>query len=351
MGPPAWHIRPYRPGDERTLVALWSQAFNRPMTEEHWRWKAKGRPAPVENVGVAVGADDRPIFQFVGIPCPARVLGKPRLVMVGADVVTDPDFRRRGVFTATVRRLFDTWREAGVALVIGLANDRWGTRADALGYERSFQLRWLIRPLRLERVLARKARLPGLARLTGLGNVWNRVWDRATPAPSEITVRPLVSATADVDAIWERGSQQVATSLVRDRAWVTWRYGRPPEGDYRLTLAERTGSPAGYAAYRVDRTAGHTVVRIAEIFAPGDDAALRALVRDVLARAVAMDAESVMTLAVRGSSTDRELRRAGFLFSPGAYRLEMVRLDTTIPATALRDPHGWWLTGGDFDVI
>jgi GNAT superfamily N-acetyltransferase len=321
------------------------------MTEEHWRWKAKGRPTPVENVGIAVAADDRPIFQFVGIPCPAIVLGAPRIIMVGADVVTDPDFRRRGVFTATVRRLFDTWREAGVALVIGLANDRWGSRADALGYERWFQLPWRIRPLRPERILARKARLPGLARLRGMGGLWNRVWDRPTREAPGITVRPLGSATACIDAIWTRGLQQVTTSVVRDRAWVTWRYAHPPEGDYRLTLAERAGSPAGYAAYRVDRTAGRTVVRVPEIFAPGDDAALRALVRDVVARARAEDAESIVTLAVRGSHMDRELRRAGFLFSPGAYRLEVVRLDTAIPAAALADPGAWWLVGGDFDVI
>jgi GNAT superfamily N-acetyltransferase len=351
MSAAAWHIRPYRPGDERTLVALWSEAFNRPMTEEHWRWKAKGRPAPIENVGVAVAADDRPIFQFVGIPCPAVVLGKPRTVMVGADVVTDPEFRRRGVFTATVHRLFDTWREAGVALVLGLANDLWGSRADALGYERSFPLRWLVRPLRPERVLARKTRLPGLGRLRGLGNLWNRAWDCATPVASDITVRPLPSATDEIDTIWERGSRHVSTSLVRDRAWVTWRYGRSPEGAHGLTLAERAGVPAGYAVYRVARTDGRTVVRIPEIFAPGDRFVLRALVHDVVARAVAEDAESVVTLAVLGSDTDRELRRAGFVFSPGAYRLEMVRLDSAISSAALRDPRGWWLTGGDFDVI
>jgi GNAT acetyltransferase-like protein len=352
MSGAAWHIRPYRPGDERALVALWNDAFHGPMTEEYWRWKVKGRPTPVENVGIAVAADDRPIFQFVGIPCPAIVLGAHRTVMVGADVVTAPEFRRRGVFTATARRLFETWREAGVALVLGLANDdRWGSRADALGYERYFHLRWLIRPLRLERILARKTRLPGVARLRGLGGLWNRVWDRATPAASEITVRSLASATADIDAIWERGSAHVATSVVRDRAWVAWRYRDVPQTQYHLTLAERAGSPVGYAVYRVARVDGRTVVRIPEIFAPSDGIALRALVRDVVARAVAADAESVLTLAVPGSSADREFRRAGFLFTPGAYRLEVIRLDAAIPAAALADPGGWWLVGGDFDVI
>jgi hypothetical protein len=132
---------------------------------------------------------------------------------------------------------------------------------------------------------------------------------------------------------------------------VAWRYGGPSRDPYRLTLAERAGSPAGYAVHRIARIDGRTVACVPEIFAPGDPLALRGLVRDVVARAAAEDSDSVVTLAVPGSRVDHELRRAGFLFSPGAYRLEAVRLDPTIPASTLGDPRGWCLTGGDFDVI
>ncbi len=331
-------------------MELWTEAFGRPLTEAAWRWKAKGRPASTENVAVAVGADDRPIFQFIGIPCPALVLGARRTVMVGADVVTAPEFRRCGVFTDTARRLFDSWRDAGIALVLGLANDpRWGSRAAALGYERYFPLRWRIRPLRPERLLARKIGVGAFAELRAAGDLWNRIWDRALPP--EITVRPLAGPSPEIDAVWERGARHLQTSLVRDRAWVAWRYADHPSGDYRLTLAERTGKPTGYAAYRVARKEGRTVVHVAEIFAPSDRTAVRALVRDIVARSLEEDADSVVTLAVPGSDVDRELRRAGFLFSPGAYRLEVIRLDATLPATLLADPARWWLAGGDFDVI
>ena len=299
---------------------------------------------------MAVGADDRPIFQFIGIPCPAVVLGAERAVMVGADVVTAPEFRRRGVFTDTARRLFDSWRDAGIALVLGLANDaRWGSRATALGYERYFRLRWLVRPLRPERLLARRSGLGDLARWRAAGEVWNRIWDR--PIPPEIGVRPLSTPTREIDVIWERAARHVDTSLVRDRAWVAWRYTDHPDGAYRLTLAERAGAPTGYAAHRVVRTETGSVVQIAEIFAPGDRTTVRALVRDIVQRATQQDADTVATLAVPGSDVDRELRRAGFLFSPGAYLLEVIRLDATLPRPLLADPARWWLTGGDFDVV
>lgn len=349
MSDPAWHVRPYRPGDERALIALWTEAFGRPMTEAHWRWKAKGRPSPVENVGIAVGDDDRPIFQFVGIPCPALVLGKPRIIMIGADVLTAPQFRRRGVFTATARRLFDSWRDAGIALVLGMANDRWRSRADALGYERFFPMRWMVRPLHPERILSRKAQVAGLSRMSGLSRVWNAIWDRRLPR--EVIVRPLESATTAIDELWARAAHNVRTSLVRDRAWVNWRYCDFPDRSYRLTLAERTGAPAGYAAYRVVRVGRTTIVQIPEIFAPDDGVALRALIQDLIARAKSEDAESIMSLAVPGSVMGRALRRAGFLFTRRGWPLEVICLDPALSRDALRDPNGWWLTGGDFDVV
>ena len=265
--------------------------------------------------------------------------------------MTAAEFRRRGVFTATARRLFDTWRDAGVALIVGLANDRWRSRADMLGYERFFRLRWMIRPLRPERILARKAGFPALARLGGLGRLWNVVWDRPLSGVPDVTIRALASATPDIDRVWEGGARHVQTSLVRDRAWLEWRYCNFPNRAYRLTLAERAGSPAGYAVHRVVREGGTTSVQVPEVFAPGDRMVLRALVRDVVARAGAEGADTVVTLAVPGSSVESEFRRVGFLFGRRAWPLEVIRLDPSIPREPLRDPSGWWLVGGDFDVI
>jgi len=132
---------------------------------------------------------------------------------------------------------------------------------------------------------------------------------------------------------------------------VGWRYCDAPRQEYRLTLAERAGAPTGYAVHRIFREGEYTRVHMPEVFAPDDPLVLRALVRDVVARGVAADADMVATLAVPGSALDRELGRAGFLLSRGTYLLEAIRLDPAIPRAALQDPRDWWLVGGDFDVI
>jgi len=172
-----------------------------------------------------------------------------------------------------------------------------------------------------------------------LGGLWNRVWD--LPAPPDVSVRSLSSAVPEIDMVWLRAAPHVQTSLVRDRAWVAWRYCDCPYRAYHLTLAERAGQPAGYAVHSVVQRDNQTSVQIAEIFAPGDRLALRALVRDVIDRARAQDADSVVTHAIPGSSSDRELRRAGFLRGRGGWPLEVIRLDLEIPRPALQEPHAW----------
>lgn len=350
MSDPRWSIRPYRPGDERALAALWTATFGKPMTEEHWRWKLRGRSSVIDSVGIAVATDDQPIAQFGGILCPARVLGASRDVMIGVDVMTAPAFRNQGIFTATARSALERWREAGVALVLGLANDRWRHRADALGYERLFPLRRLVRILRPERVLARRLGIP-MPRLPRIAGWWRAASGARRPTDPKLVIRSMDTPTAAFDRLWERVEGEATFSLVRDRAWLSWRYAECPLRVYQLLLAERGGVPAGYAVFSVVREPRTTYVAVPEVFAPGDAKAFHALVQECVVRAQREDADTVATFAVPSSAAARAFGAAGFRMTRTGWSLEVNRLDPAIPPSALRDPAAWWVSAGDFDVI
>jgi len=347
-----WRIRPYRPGDERALVALWAEVFGKPMSEEHWRWKLKGRPTPVDNLGIAVSTDDRPVFQIGGIPCGFRLNGAERLAMVAVDAMTAPGFRRRGLLTEVTSDLFRRWQEAGVALVLGLPNEQWGSRTRALGWQPLFPLAWLIRPLRPEALLARRLHVPRLARLDVLARVWNGIWDHRPAGQRDVAVRELLRPGPELDLLWQAGRESFTTSLVHDRSWVEWRYFAAPGRRYRVLLAERAGAPVGYAAYRVREGGGRAFGCIAEVFAPRHDpTTVRRLVTEAVARLRIERVEGIATLAVPGTSAYRILRRAGFLFRRGAFTVECVTLDRSLAVETLGDPASWHLAGGDFDVV
>jgi hypothetical protein len=344
-----WTIRAFRSGDERALTALFGRVFGRAISEEHYRWKLRQPATPVENVWLAIDGN-APIFHYAGIPTRYRLPGGEALAMVSVDTMTAPEFQRRGLLSAVGRRVYDTWRTAGVAFVIGLPNERWGSRAGALGWEPLFDLQWLARPLRPEAILARRLRMPLLARLTPIGAVWNALW--RLRRDSAVRVRPVERAGSEFDQLWRRCGADAAVSVVRDAAWVNWRYLDAPALGYHVLLAERDGQPVGYAAYRVEAHAAGVAGFVAELFAASADApARRTLIAETLAALRAAGADNAVTLAVPGSPLERDLRGAGFLYSRGAFGVQIVPLDPALPLDLLRDPQSWNLAGGDFDVI
>jgi hypothetical protein len=352
---PAWRIRPYAPGEEAGLVALFAQVFGRPITTEWWRWKLKGRPAPVENVWVAVAeADGRIVAQYAGIP--ARVLwaGQIRDVMVSVDTMTAPDFRRRGILTALGQAAYASWAAAGVSAVLGLPNQQWGSRTDALGWQRLFALGWLRYPLHVERALA--ARLPralaGPAQaLGGLGAAGGRAARRRGPRTgNDLQVEAPASATADFDQLWARLAPAYGRLLVRDRAWVDWRYFRAPHQGYRVLFARSDGAPAGYLAYRYAPDSGAGF--LADLFtAPAGGAAAQALLQAALDDLWARGATSARATAAPGSALEATLRGGGFRPAPGAFDFEVVPLDPALDLGVGAGPGDWLLSGGDFDVV
>ena len=80
--------------------------------------------------------------------------------MVSVDTMTAPEFQRRGLLSEVGRSTYAHWRDGGVAFVLGLPNERWGSRASALGWIELFPLQWLTRALRPAALLARRLHLP-----------------------------------------------------------------------------------------------------------------------------------------------------------------------------------------------
>lgn len=345
-----WHVRSYRPGDERAIVELFREAYGRTITEAYWRWKLKAQPSPVDNVGLAVGEDDRPVFHLAGIPCRFQMGPHQVTVMVAVDAMTTPRLRRRGLLATVGHETLERWREGGVALALGLPNEQYNK--SVLGWQTLFPCRWLVHVFRPERILARRLGWSSLGRWRLLGTLWSAAWHRTSSHPAGLVVRELDAASPALDALWQRCRRAIRFSVVRDRGWVAWRYFAAPHVRYRVLLAERGGEAAGYAAYTVRGSGERRWGIIAELFAaPGDRAVAEALTMDVVRRLGSEDVDGVATLATPGTWLYRVFRRAGFLFSWGAFSVECVLFTPELALADLRDRKAWYLAGGDFDVV
>lgn len=338
-------IRAYEPGDEHGLAALFGRCFGREISARHWLWKLKQTDAGYENVWV-VTAGEAYVGQYVGVPVEARVQGRIRPAIVVGDTMVDPSMRRRGVLTRMGRHAHESWRRAGVCFAIGLPNEQWGSRAGALGWEPLFPLRWMIRVLRPEAVLARRLGLGRLARMTAVGAAWRRSVGRAVQ-DRRIAVDTLRAPSADLDAVAEKAADASTVSLARGASWIERRYMSCPSTDYEVLVARRDGVPLGYAVYRMrGGAAAHAVV--AELVADGE-AAHGALAAEIERRALAAGADAMTVLAVPGTADYRLWKRCGFFPRTAAFTLQFVPLQTEM--RRVRGIHAWRFMGGDFDVV
>ena len=346
-----WTIRPYQPGDEQAVVRLFDRVFGHAITEAHWRWKLKQLPSPVENVWLALH-EDQPIFHYGGIPCRFHLPTSEQIAMVSVDGMTAPEFRRRGVLTQAGRFIFDTWREAGIPFTLGLPNEQWGSRTTALGWEVLFPFRLLVRPLRPTSILAHRLGLPALARSRLLDAGWNRAWAPFVKPDPSVSIESVRHAGPDFDRLWAACMPEIKVSVVRDSQWVQWRYLSAPSQDYRVLLARRAQQPIGYLAYRIkDRPQGKLGFIAALFTSPTEHKGRATLLNHALAGMQADAVEAVFTLAIPKTPLYRAFRRAGFIFSRGAFTVQMVPLASGLPMETFRNPQNWYLVGGDFDVV
>jgi hypothetical protein len=327
------------------LLTLYKEVFGRERSEEDFRWKLLGRASSVDTVWVAADGE-RIVGQHAGIPMMLKLGDRVVPAMHAVEAMTHADYRREGMLTVLGGALYGHWREQDIPLVMGLPHPGWGSRAFALGYREAFTLRWISKPLDLVAILRNKLN----------SQYANAVKKDTTAIPSRhyglLDLTPRDAAGKEFDALWQTAGPRYHSAVVRDAAWVRWRYMDAPGTPFTVLLASREGTPVGYIAYRVVTLGNRRIGRIADLFSsPDDQPSIRGLVRAATENMRARGADSAVALVAAGSTLYAHLRGQGFVLSRGEYKASFIPFSAEFPLEALNDPGRWLLTGGDFDVV
>ena len=350
-----WTVRPYAPGDEDRVPDLFREVFHKPMTPAHYRWKLVDTPLRIEAPTAWLAeTKGRIVGQYAGTPMRFQLEGEGVQALHGCDVMTAPDMRGRGVLTELGTTAREAWAEAGITLVTGLHYGGWGTRRHLLGWREQFRFLNVWCPLRLDRVVGQRVRVPRLGRrvLAALGMAWLRRRTR-TPEPEapDLTVTPVSRPGPEFDSLWDRVGREYESLVVRDRAWVTYRYAEAPHADYRILLARRSDKPVGYIVLRILEDGDHISSLMVDLFtAPDDDEARAKLVHTAFTSLEEAGAQAVRTYVAAGTPLADELRRFGFVRRKGHFDVSIIELDGARDYAALSDPERWFVMPGDFDV-
>jgi GNAT superfamily N-acetyltransferase len=323
------------PADGGALVAMLRRSLGPAMSEELWRWKhleSPFGPSPVllaEAGGRIVGVRAFMRWRFRSGECEVEAVR-------AVDTATDPEWRRRGLFSELTRRLAESVREQGAAFVFNTPN-----RVSRRGYLR---LGW-----------SRVARVPVRVRGRPLAALARRLAPGTAPAApgacfppvAELLVRPelpglLAAAESHAEARYR---------TPRTVPYLAWRYGAAPALDYSACWSFRAGRGAALVFRRRAR-GGIDQLLVSEVLASDREAA-RTLGADLLRRLAAeAGADSLAAIAPRGSLAGDALRAARFLTVPALGPLVTARRLAWTGETP--DPlrwRSWCCSLGDLEVF
>ena len=331
----------YEPEARPGLFDLMRRIGRSHMDDAEFDWWFERNPVGRRLISIAT--DDGRVVGMAAMSFFRMVLeGKERVVAIPVHVATDAAYRRRGVFS---RLELQNEREAaadGSPITVTFPN--------AASYPIFIgPLGWTDLPKR--RVWARPLRTGGVVRYL-LGRESPR--GGLVPPSSEprryggVRVEPLERFGPETDELWRRAAPAYGNHLVRDSAFLNWRYVDSPR-DYRRFGAFRDGELRGIAII------GHTVKHgvssgfLADLVSPAGretDAERIALLRRCIAE---VEADALIALPPHSGGQRRSFLRAGFL--PTHRRIRFVG-KVLVPGERLDpNPSAWHFTLGDFDFF
>jgi GNAT superfamily N-acetyltransferase len=329
-----------------------------------WAWQRPQSPA-----GEAIAAlaretgTGRAVGAAVAVPLGVRLSGKLRTAGLLLDPVVDPGYQDRDVRAGLLSDICAFSTEEGIAFSYGFpGQESLSTLVNKGGFTDIGAVPLLIRPLNPERLALKTTGSPVLGKTASMAR---RIWRTPPSAPPQAGPPGLEMAEVDsfdgsFAVFWDRVQHRYPVMVVRDPAYLNWRFVDAPRGEYRTFAARSDGQIRGYAVLGVAPlgrfTAGLILELLVEASAEGR-AAGRLLLDRAYAYATERDVDLLAALALRHMDEFRLLRSRGFwvcprFLEPRPFRLVVRCLDEEAsPSRLAYDLRNWFITMGDCDDL
>jgi predicted N-acetyltransferase YhbS len=348
--------------DAQHMVSLAREAFSSSWTEDVVQWKYSSNPAG-PGYGSYVELDGRLVGFYGAVPVRLRVGDRTVAAAQAADAMVLPPVRRRGLFGELGRRTLSQAHDAGAELVYAFPNDvsRVGS-VKQMGFVYPGEVPRYVKVL-APGVLARESGRAGpgawvyrfLLQLTRLAAHRQDSTPQRTGGVRE--VRVFDTRFAD---LWNEAGRIFPIAVVRDAAYLTWRYTDNPLVDYVVLVAEQDDTLRGYVVLSLRDLENDGSVALAElVVAPGEQEAGLALLAAAEARTRQLGGLQLQCWMLAQHTFYRSLlKRSGFAFWPVPFLPGVLRRETSFIVRSRSggqlapDPtrlENWFLSMGDQD--
>ena len=274
-------IRPYRPGDEEAIIALFAEAHpGREMTPAEWHWRFQANPA---GPGCIMLGWDGPRLVSHYATMSRMILwgGVPNRTEQSVVTMTAPTHRGQRLFQRLGEATYRALEADGVCAVWGFPNAMiHRMRVRDLGWRDIGVVPFLRRSI--------ESLVAGTEPLNGVFEI----------EPDD----------ARVDALWRRCVDKMDVAAVSDGEYCRWRFAGPRGEAYCfLALPAADGALEALAVWKSYRTEAQVV-----LFLAVDASAAKAMLEAVISDARRRNHRSVALWCNLSDPNHHELERLGF---------------------------------------
>ena len=307
-------FREYRPGDEAAILELFRIVYDREMSLQAWQWRFQQSPGGPGVIELAFDGD-KLVGHYAVTSIRLAHRGEVRLSGLSGTTMTHPDARGAGLFTDLAKRAYERMRAQGAACVWGFPN--------------SNSHRGFIRSLGWSDI----HEIPFFTLELGSG--------------PEVGAGRHVEPLRDVeglDDLWARCVGQHDWSVVRDAAYVRWRFLTHPGQAYTLHSLRDDSGLLGYVVVKEYGASLQIVDVLAAATADAVD-----LVKHVIGVARASGKTRVDLWLTLTSPLHHELERLGF--RPGGPVTYFGAAPLALACEGIFEPGRWRYAMSDSDVF
>ena len=324
--------------------------------QTYWDWQYKQLPTGKSFAYAAWDADK--IIGYYHVPIyRCSINGEEKLIGNIQDVAVNPNYRGIGLFRQLAEYANKDLDESEVDLIYTFPNDKSiRTFLKYNDFKIVSAVPAYLRPVNAGGILGSKIKLLGLEKIAGwfADGFVNLL--ASNPKLVNTEMESISEITDEVEAVFAEYAKSFQNHLIRDKAWLNWRYLKSVRGKHHILGVREAGKLTAVLVLKEDEMLGNPSLLILDFaFTNGNENALLYLVNQVRKQPELTKTKFNLLFVSGIAPALSSFKKIGFYQIPEKVNPRVLNLLSRSCSAMKPEPiqtgTNWLLTLGDWDVF
>ncbi|TAN62066.1 GNAT family N-acetyltransferase [bacterium] len=331
------------------------------LSRDYWEWQNCRHPGGCSKIWTVEDEKKKIIAQYVNIPARLSVNGRRADGGITIDLLVDPNHRRQGLFKILGKSAIDDLEKAGMDFQLAFPRREKVHNGfiNRLNWEKIGDLSLLVKPMDLMAALEKKisnGRVVKIIKLAAgpLKALSNKI--SRGRKKNKFVFRLMDNLPEKVNDLSRIFISEFPISIIRDKAYLEWRYIQKPEGNYKILGIFNGDDLLGIIVLKIKRVFSLDVGFIVDILSVLDNEVIDSLIKEALRLFSKERAGFCASVMTKNNIYYRSLRKNGFFrvprkINPMRYILDAHAGSKKIDKKFFYEIDNWFITIGDWDIL